>query len=216
MIKIIIIDNHQIIREGLKMVMKDEPDLRIVAEAQNWTELLQKIQKNNCDVLLLDMDMPGKKGTELINELKKIKPKTHILALSLTLEPKHAISFLKAGASGFLCKNSASEELVTAIRKINTHGRFLSENMIDMLASDVMPSKSTLPHEQLSSRELETMYMLVSGKRVKDIADELELSVSTIFTYRGRIFEKLDVRSNLELMHYALNNELVEMKSVLS
>src|SRR5665647_525547 len=138
MIKIIITDNHQIIREGLKMVMKDELDLRIVAEAQNWTELLQKIQKNNCDVLLLDMDMPGKKGVELISEIKKIKPKIHILTLSLSSEAKYAIGFLKAGAAGYLDKNSACDELVTAIRRINTHGRYLSENMIDMLASDAV------------------------------------------------------------------------------
>jgi len=209
MIKIIISDTHQIIREGLKMIMKDEPDLRVVAEVQNWTELLQKTQRNTCDVLLLDIDMPGKNGVDSIYELKKIKPKLNILVLSFSAETTSSLSYLKAGASGFLSKNSASNELVKAIRKINTHGRFLSESMIDLLASDIIPSKHTLPHEQLSNRELETMYKLVSGKRVKDIANELALSVSTVFTYRGRIFDKLEIKSNLELMHYAINNELI-------
>lgn len=209
MIKIIVSDNHQIIREGLKMIMKDEQELKVVAEAQNWSELLLKIQKYTCDVLLLDMDMPGKRGIDFIYEIKTLKPKLNILALSLSTETSSTLSFLKAGASGFLCKNSACNELVTAIRKISTNGRFLSESMIDILASDIIPSKNNLPHEQLSSRELETMRMLVSGKRVRDIAAELDLSVSTVFTYRGRIFDKLEIRSNLELMYYAVHNELM-------
>jgi len=213
MIRIIIADHHQIIREGLKMILKNESDFKVVAEAQNAIELLQKIPNYACDILLVDMDMPQRKGTELISELKMRNPELPILALSIQPEDKLALSILKAGASGYLCKDSAFDDLVIAIRKIYTHGRYLSETLTDHLAFDFMPPKNTKPHEQLSNRELETMYLLVSGKRVKDIAEELELSVSTVFTYRGRIFDKLEIKNNVELMHYAINNELIELVS---
>jgi len=216
MIRIILADHHQIIREGLKMILKNESDLKVVAEAQTGIQVSQKIQNTACDILLLDMDIPGNNSVELLNDLKKIKPTLPILALSINPEDKHALRILKAGASGYLCKDSAFDDLVIAIRKINTHGRYLSEKMTEQLAFDIMQVKHNKPHEQLSNREQETMYMLVSGKRVKDIAAELALSISTVFTYRCRIFEKLDIKTNIELMHYAIDNELVEMKSALA
>jgi DNA-binding NarL/FixJ family response regulator len=208
MIRIIIADNHQIIREGLKMILKAETDLLVMDEAQTGAQVLEKIQNSNCDILLLDMDMPGRNGFELINDVKKINPKLPILALSIHPEDKQALRILKSGASGYLCKDSASAELVIAIRKINTHGRYLSESLSEQLAFNIMDEKKAKPHEQLSTRELETLHLLVSGKKVKDIATELALSISTVFTYRGRIFEKLDINSNVELMHYAINNNL--------
>jgi len=195
------------------MILKNESDFKVVAEAQNAIELLQKIQNYACDILLVDMDMPQRKGTELISELKMINPKLPILALSIQPEDKLTLSILKAGASGYLCKDSAFDELVIAIRKINSHGRYLNEALTDQLVFNIISQKQNKPHEQLSNRELETMYMLVSGKRVKDIAAELALSISTVFTYRGRIFEKLSIKTNVELMHYAINNELIEMRS---
>jgi len=211
MIKIIIAEYHQIIREGLKMILQAESDFRVVAEAHNGPEVLQMVLNYNCDILLLDMDMHNQKGVELITDLKKIKPQLPILALSIHPEDKNALRILKAGASGYVCKDSASDDLVTAIRKILTNGRYLSSTLVDQLAFDIMPVRQTKPHEQLSSRELETMHLLVSGKRVKDIAEKLELSVSTVFTYRGRIFDKLAIKTNVELMHYAINHELVEV-----
>jgi len=211
MIKIIIAEYHQIIREGLKMILQPESDLKVVAEAHNGPEVLQKILNYSCDILLLDMDMHNQKGIELINDLKKIKPQLPILALSIHPEDKNALRILKAGASGYVCKDTASVNLVTAIRKIHTSGRYLSSSLVDQLAFDIMPVKHAKPHEQLSGRELETMHLLVSGKRVKDIAEELDLSISTVFTYRGRIFDKLAIKTNVELMHYAINHELVEL-----
>ena len=208
MIQLIIADNHQIIREGLKMILKTETDLLVMDEAQTGAQVLEKIQNSDCDILLLDMDMPGSNGFELMNDVKKINPTLHILALSIHPEDKQALRILKSGASGYLCKDSASAELVIAIRKIYTHGRYLSESLSEQLAFNIMDEKKTKPHEQLSTRELETLHLLVSGKKVKDIAAELALSISTVFTYRGRIFEKLNINTNVELMHYAINNNL--------
>jgi DNA-binding NarL/FixJ family response regulator len=216
MIRIIIAESHQIIREGLKLILKNESDFMIIAEAQNWIQVLQTMQNHIFDLLLLDIDMPGKKGLELINELKEINPQMPVLALSIHPEDKFALSVLKAGASGYLCIDSAFDELVTAIRRIYIHGRYLSETLMDQVAVNIMPVNKSKPHEQLSNRELETMYMLVSGKRVKDIANELALSMSTVFTYRCRVFEKLKIKNNVQLIHYAIDNELIEMKSVLT
>jgi DNA-binding NarL/FixJ family response regulator len=210
MINIFIVDDHEIIREGLKKILREEPDLKVVGEAQNGDEVLKNIKNIDCDIMLLDMNMPGKSGLELLSDIKELKPNLHVLVLSIHPEDKFALRTLKAGASGYLCKDTALDELVIAIRKVHVKGRYLSTNLAEQLAFDYMPDKNQLPHDSLSNREQEIMYMLVSGKKVKDIAKELELSISTVFTYRVRIFEKLSIKSNVELTHYALNNKLVE------
>ena len=212
MIKVFIVDDHAIIREGLKMILKEESDFVVVGEAQNGVEVLEKIQKPDfeCDVMLLDMNMPGRSGIDLLCDLKIVKPELHILVLSIHPEDKFALRALKAGAAGYLCKDTALDELVVAIRKINTKGRYLSNALAEHMAFDVVPEKDALPHEQLSNRELEIMFMLAEGKKVKDIANELVLSISTVFTYRVRIFEKLKIKSNVELAHYAMTNMLIE------
>src|SRR5665647_2559937 len=210
MIKVFIVDDHEIIREGLKKILKEESDFVVVAEAQDGVEALAKIQQTECDIMLLDMNMPGRSGIDLLSDLKILKPKLSILVLSIHPEDKFALRTLKAGASGYLCKDTALDELVVAIRKIYTKGRYLSPTLAEQLAFDVVPEKDALPHEQLSNRELEIMFMLATGKKVKDIAAELTLSISTVFTYRVRIFEKLKVKNNVELTHYAMTNKLVE------
>jgi len=212
MIKVFIVDDHEIIREGLKKILKEESDLIVIGEAQDGVEALEKIQIPDfeCDIMLLDMNMPGRSGIDLLSDLKIIKPQLPILVLSIHPEDKFALRTLKAGASGYLCKDTALDELVVAIRKINTKGRYLSPTLAEQLAFDIMPEKDALPHEQLSNRELEIMFMLASGKKVKDIAAELTLSISTVFTYRVRIFEKLKVKNNVELTHYAMTNKLIE------
>ena len=209
MIKVFIVDDHEIVREGLKKILKEESDLIVVGEAQDGVEVLEKIQTIDCDIMLLDMNMPGKSGIDLLSDLKIMKPKLPILVLSIQPEDKFALLTLKAGASGYLCKDAAVNELVVAIRKIHTKGRYLSNALAEQLAFDVMP-ENILPHEQLSNRELEIMFMLATGKKVKDIATELMLSISTVFTYRIRIFEKLKIKSNVELTHYAMINNLIE------
>lgn len=208
MIKIFIVDDHEIIREGLKKILREESDIVVVAEAQNGVELLDKIRDTNCDVMLLDMNMPGRNGLELLGDLKKIKPEVRVLVLSIHPEDRFALQTLKAGASGYLCKDVALEELVIAIRKIYNKGRYMSTTLAEQLAFDLVPNREKLPHELLSAREQEIMRMLAEGEKVKDIATELELSISTVFTYRTRIFEKLNVTNNVELTHYVITNNL--------
>ena len=212
MIKVFIVDDHAIIREGLKKILKEESDIIVAGEAQDGVDVFEKIQKPDfeCDVLLLDMNMPGRSGIDLLSDLKIMKPELPILVLSKHPEDKFALRTLKAGAGGYLCKDTALDELVVAIRKISTKGRYLSIALAEHMAFDVIPEKDTLPHEQLSNRELEIMFMLAEGKKVKDIATELVLSISTVFTYRVRIFEKLKIKSNVELTHYAMINMLIE------
>ena len=210
MIKIFIVDDHEIIREGLKKILKEESDLVVVGEAQNGDEVMQQIKDIDCDIMLLDMNMPGRSGLELLGDIKALKPQLHILVLSIHPEDKFALRTLKSGASGYLCKDTALEELVVAIRKVYTKGRYLSTTLAEQLAFDFMPEKDQLPHEQLSNREQEIMVLLATGKKVKDIAADLQLSISTVFTYRVRIFEKLKIKSNVELTHYAIANKLVE------
>lgn len=210
MIRIFIVDDHEIIREGLKKILKEESDLVVVGEAQDGVETLEKIQSTPCDIMLLDMNMPGRNGLDLLGDIKKLKPQLHILVLSIHPEDKFALRTLKAGASGYLCKDTALEELVVAIRKISSRGRYLSPTLAEQLAFDLVPDKEQLLHETLSNREQEIMLMLASGKKVKDIATELQLSISTVFTYRVRIFEKLNLKNNVELTHYVIQNKLAE------
>lgn len=210
MINVFIVDDHEIIREGLKKILREEPDLNVVGEAQSGDEVLETIQSIDCDIMLLDMNMPGKSGLELLSDIKLLKPSLHILVLSIHPEDKFALRTLKEGAAGYLCKDTALDELVIAIRKVYTKGRYMSTNLAEQLAFDFMPDKNQLPHETLSNREHEIMHMLVTGKKAKDIAKDLGLSISTVFTYRVRIFEKLKIKSNVELTHYAISNKLVD------
>jgi len=210
MINVFIVDDHEIIREGLKKILREETDLNVVGEAESGDEVLKNIKSIDCDIMLLDMNMPGRSGLELITDLKGLKPKMHILVLSIHPEDKFALRTLKAGASGYLCKDTALDELVVALRKVYTKGRYLSTNLAEQLAFDFMPNKDQPLHDTLSTREMEIMLMLVNGKKVKDIATELDLSISTVFTYRVRIFEKLKIKSNVELTHYAINHKLVD------
>ncbi|HLP06012.1 MAG TPA: response regulator transcription factor, partial [Paludibacter sp.] len=193
-----------------KKILKEESDLVVVGEAQDGVETLEKIQSTPCDIMLLDMNMPGRNGLDLLGDIKKLKPQLHILVLSIHPEDKFALRTLKAGASGYLCKDTALEELVVAIRKISSRGRYLSPTLAEQLAFDLVPDKEQLLHETLSNREQEIMLMLASGKKVKDIATELQLSISTVFTYRVRIFEKLNLKNNVELTHYVIQNKLAE------
>jgi len=209
MIKVFIVDDHEIIRQGLKMILKEEADITVVGEASNGEEALSKISNTECDIMLLDMNMPGRNGIELLSDIKALKPKMHILVLSIHPEDKFALRTLKSGASGYLCKDTALEQLVVAIHKIHTRGRYISTNLAEQLAFEIIPENDTPAHEQLSNREREIMLKLSKGQKVKDIAAELGLSISTVFTYRLRIFEKLQVGSNVELTHYAIDNKLI-------
>ena len=211
MIKVFIVDDHEIICKGLKEILNEEADILVVGQARNGDELLQIIKDINCDVMLLDMNMPGRNGLDLIADLKGMNLHTRILVLSIHPEDKFALRTLKAGASGYVCKDAALQELVAAIRKVHLTGRYMSATLADQLALDFMPDNNEqLLNKSLSNREQEIMYLLASGKKVKDIAVDLNLSASTIFIHRMSIFKKLGIRSDVELIHYAITNKIVE------
>lgn len=209
MIKVFIVDDHEIIREGLKMILQEESDIVVVGEAQNGAQAIDKIKKTECDIMLLDMNMPGRSGIDLLMDIKALRPKLHILVLSIHPEDKFALKTLKSGASGYLCKDTALEELVVAIRKISSKGRYISTALAEQLAFEIIPELDSDLHDLLSNREREILIKIASGIKAKDIAEELGLSISTVFTYRLRIFEKLNVKNNVELTHYAIEKKLV-------
>lgn len=210
MINIFIADDHELVREGLKKILKEEIDIKIVGEAQNASEVLEKMRNTDCDIILLDMNMPGRSGLDLITDLKILKPKLRILVLSIHPEDRFALRTLRAGASGYISKDTALDELVIAIRKIHLRGKYLSDALAEQLAFDVSSDNDRLPHESLSNRELEIMCMIASNRKVKEIAADLSLSISTVNTYRSRIFEKMKIKSNVELTHYAMDHHLVD------
>lgn len=207
MIKIFIVDDHELIRHGLKTILLNEPDMNVVGEAENGTELLCQLSDIDCDIMLLDLNIPGRNGIELIVELKKRKPNMHILVLSINPENKSALPSLNAGAAGYLSKDAALGEMVGAIRKIFAKGRYLSATLAEQLAFDLLQTEA-VSNRKLSGLESNITLMISSGKSAKAIASELGLSVSTIFTYRRKIFDKLKIKNNVELAHYVIENEI--------
>lgn len=209
MIRIFIVDDHEIIRSGLKMILKEANDLIVVGEAQDGEDAISKITKIDIDILLLDMNMPGKCGLELLMEIKSMKPDMHILVLTIHPEDSFALNALKSGASGYLCKDTALEELVNAIRKIHQSGRYISRTLAEQLAFSIIPDNEPQDLSSLSEREQMVLIKIASGMKIKDIAMDVNLSISSIFTYRMKIFEKLSLTNNVELTHYALQHKLI-------
>jgi len=216
MIKIFIVDDHEIIRESLKNILKDEVDLVVVGEARNGDEVLQNIKDIDCDIMLLDLNMPGRCGLDLIADLKELKLNMHILVLSIHPEDMFVLRTLKTGASGYISKNVALKELLYAIRKVYSNGRYISTTLADQLALDYVPDESgqilnkSWSNRSLSDKEQKVLSLIASGKKVKEIALDLQLSVNTIFTYRTRIFKKLKLESDVQLMHYAIEHKIVD------
>ncbi len=210
MIRIVVADDHTIVREGLKQVLSAASDLSIVGEAQNGHEVLQRVRELEFDVLLLDMSMPGKSGIELIKQVRAEKPKLRVLVLSMHQEQQYAVRAIKAGASGYLTKESASAQLVSAIRKVAGGGAFITEAVAEQLALGAMPQADGPPHSALSDREFQVFRLLVSGKAVSSIADELNLSVKTVSTHKARIMQKMNMSNPTELIRYALQHRLID------
>jgi DNA-binding NarL/FixJ family response regulator len=209
MIKIIIADDHAVVRTGLKQIIESDPNLRVTGEASSGFELLEKIQEGNYDVVLLDISMPGKDGLETLKEIKRIKPKLPVLIFTVYPEDQYAVRLLKAGASGYLNKECEPEELIEAIYRVAMGRKYVSENLAELLAQKLEETSTVPLHELLSDREFQVLCLIASGKTIKEIADTLQLSANTVSTYRIRILEKMKMKNNAELTHYAIKNGLV-------
>jgi two-component system invasion response regulator UvrY len=210
MIKILIADDHRMFREGLKHILAEYPDLVVADEANNGQEVLDKIWKNNYDMVLLDITMPGMTGLEALKQLKNDKPKLPVLILSMHPEEQYAIRVLRAGASGYLTKESAPDELITAIRKISQGRKYITPSLAERLASEFEADSEKPLHDILSDREYQVLRMIAAGKTVKYIAKELSLSIKTVSTYRTRIMEKMKMKTNAEVMHYVIKYQLLD------
>jgi DNA-binding NarL/FixJ family response regulator len=210
MIKILIVDDHSIIREGLKRILNDFLDMTVIDEASTGKEVLEKARKKEFDIVILDISLPDRSGLDILKQLKKINPQLSILILSIHPEERYAIRALKAGASGYLTKDKATDELIKAIQKIFSGGKYITSSLAEKLAQDLENDVEKLPHESLSDREYQVLCMIASGKTINEIAKELYLSEKTISTYRTRILEKMKMKSNAELIYYAIKHNLVD------
>lgn len=210
MIKVIIVDDHPIVRKGLKEILSETPDLVVAGEADNGCELLEKVRSDRWDVVVLDLSMPGQEGLETLRQLKSERPKLPVLVLTIHPEDQYAVRALQAGASGYLTKECAPDRLVEAIRKLAGGGRYINPNFAERLAFRLGTSTEDLPHASLSNREFQVLRLIASGKTVKEVGEELSLSIKTISTYRSRILEKMKMRNNAELTHYAIRQKLVD------
>lgn len=210
MIRVLIADDHTILRDGLKQILAECADMKVGGEAENGFEVLKKIREEDWDVLVLDMSMPGRSGIELIKQVKSEKPKLPILILSMHKEDLYAIRTLKAGASGYLSKDSASSQLVNAIRKVASGGMFINADVAEKLAFGLRRPSDALPHTLLSDREHQIFLMLVYGKGITEIADDLSLSVKTVSTHKARILEKMGIDNLSGLVKYAIRHRLID------
>ena len=210
MISILIADDHAILRRGLKEILADDLEGAVLDEAANAQELLAQVQSRAWDLIILDITMPGRSGLDLLRELQQLRPKLPVLVLSMHPENQYAKRVLRAGAAGYMNKETAPKELVKAVRKVLAGGRYVSAALAEKLAADLSADAARLPHERLSDREFEVLRMIASGKTASQIAEELHLSVTTVSTYRARILEKMSMTNNAELMRYAIDNRLVD------
>jgi DNA-binding NarL/FixJ family response regulator len=210
MIRVVLADDHTIVREGLKQLLSAAGDLQVVAEAVDGHQVLACARDVDFDVLVLDMSMPGKSGMDLIRQLKTEKPKLRIVVLTMHQEKQYAVRAIKAGASGYLTKDSASASLVHAIRKVAAGGAFISAEVAEQLARAAQGATGAAPHEALTDREFQVLRLLAAGVSLTEIGEQLHLSVKTISTHKARILEKLGLTNQAELIRYAIAHGLAE------
>ncbi len=209
MIRVFVVDDHSVVREGVKRIIASTGDMEVAGEAGNGKEALQRISSTDYDVILLDLALPGMQGLDVLRALKVEKPALPVLVLSIYPEEEYALRVLKEGASGYLCKESVPSDLVKALRKVIRGGRHISDFLGERLAQAFVGDGNKLAHESLSNREFQVFRLLVVGKTVKEIGGELSLARTTVSSYRTRILEKVGVKTNAELIHYALKHQLV-------
>lgn len=211
MIKIFIADDHILIREGLKKILSLEKDIQIIGETDNSEDIISLVLKTKPDIILLDISFPGKNGLEILKELKISSPDVKALILSMHPEDKFAVRAIKSGAYGYITKESASDELIKAIRKAASGGKYISQNLAEALLNEINSPEKKKPHELLSDREFEVLRLIVSGKSQSEISQKLSLSSSSVNTYRARILKKLNLRTNADLIYYAIQNGLSQL-----
>lgn len=211
MIKILIADDHAIVREGLKQIVAEEKDMLVAGEAKEASEIFSLVARNNFDIAIIDISMPGRSGLEALKELKKIKPDLPVLVLSMFSEDQYGLRAVKAGAAGYLKKVSAPNELVNAIRTIVGGGKYINQSLAEKLASEFGRTEKTSLHEKLSDREYQIMCLIAAGKTAEEISGELSISIHTFYTYRNRILEKMQLKSNVELTQYVIQHKLIEL-----
>ena len=211
MIKVLIADDHSVVRRGLRQILDETAgEIQVHGEAVNGGDVLEKIQAEAWDVLILDITMPGRSGLDILKDLRKLRPALPVLILSMHAEEQFATRMFKAGAAGYLNKESAPEELVKAVRKVHGGGRYISPTQAERMVLDLADPRDQLPHERLSDREFEILCLMATGKTPTQIGKELGLSIKTISTYRSRILEKMHLTTSAQLTHYAIANGLVK------
>jgi DNA-binding NarL/FixJ family response regulator len=211
MVRVLIVDDHPIVRHGLKSELSRAIDVNVVDEAADGNEAIAKARSCKPDLVLLDLALPGKTGLEVLKQLRTEMPHIRVLILSTYPEKQYAVRCLKNGAQGYLTKASASEELLSAIRKVMRGGKYVSASLADLLASEIVSGGSQMPHETLSDREFQVLCLLGKGKTVSQIASDLSLSLSTINTYRAHILEKMNLENTAQIIRYVVDNNLADV-----
>lgn len=210
MIRLFIADDHPLVRKGLREILEGEGDLKVIGEGSNEQELLDGVERMRPDVLITDLSMPGKGTLSLLGDLKHRYPKLPILVLTMHPEERFAVRALKSGASGYLTKETAPEEIISAVRTLAKGKKYITGSLAEQLASELDRDLDKQPHEVLSNREFQIMRALAQGKKVKDIADELSISIHTVNTYKSRVMEKMNMKNVTELTLYAIEKHLIE------
>jgi two-component system invasion response regulator UvrY len=210
MINIFIIDDHSIMRDGLKKILSQEADMKVVGEAANYHEAISGVTSLNPDIVVLDISLPGRNGLDILKELKMIDPKLKVLILSMHPEDRFALRAIKSGASGYLTKENAADQLVDAIRKLSVGLKYITSELAAHLADQYTSDITKKPHELLSDREYEVLCRIAEGKSIKEIAEALLLSPATVATYRARVLEKTGLKSNVEITSYVYRNNLMD------
>jgi len=210
MIRVFIADDHGIVRKGMKQILSRTPDIVVAGEAGTGQEALEKIWANHFDVIILDISLPGRNGLEILKQIKSHQPKLPVLILSMYPEEQYAVRVLKAGAAGYLTKESDKREFIEAIRRIAQGKKYITPALAERLAHELEPGTAKAPHDKLSDREYHLLCLIAKGKNTKEIATELSLSIKTIGTHRASLLDKMQMKSNAELTHYAIQHKLVE------
>jgi two-component system invasion response regulator UvrY len=210
MLRILVADDHPVVRQGIMRIIEETQDMKVTGEAQNGNEAVKKLKEGEYDLVLLDISMQGSDGLDVIREIKKLRPNIPVLILTIHPEKYYGLRMLQAGASGYLTKQNAPFELIEAIRKVSQGGMYISNTLAQLLVSSKKSGDSKPALEKLSDREYQVMYMIASGKNIKTIGEELCISVKTIHVHRRHILEKLNMSSNAEIIHYAIQNGMLE------